>query len=107
VANCLYDVSGNLVLPVLAATEGSLAALSAAQLSNGPYCGAGDNQFDADLLRIRKVRVTLRVQAASPTLRGTSTALFMNPGTAQGGDRYVPDYRLSFDISPRNLNLAR
>jgi len=107
VANCLYDVSGNLALPVLTADAGSLATLTSTQLSNGPYCGAGDNQFDADLLRIRKVRVTLRVQAASPTLRGASTALFMNPGTAQGGDRYVPDYRLSFDISPRNLNLAR
>lgn len=107
-ANCLYDAAGNyLNLPILTASEGSLAALTAAQLSDGPYCGSGDNTFDADLLRIRKVRVTLRVQAASPSLRGTGTALFMNPGTAQGGDRYVPDYRLSFDISPRNLNLAR
>jgi hypothetical protein len=107
-ANCLYDAAGNYVSPpVLAATEGSLAALTAATLTDGPFCGSGDSQFDVDLLRIRKVRVTMRVQAATPTLRGTDTGLFMNPGTAQGGDRYVPDYRLSFDISPRNLNLTR
>jgi hypothetical protein len=28
---------------------------------DGPWCGSGDNEFDADLLRIRKVRVTLRM----------------------------------------------
>ena len=37
---------------------------TAAILTDGPYCGSGDNQFDADLLRVRKVRVTLRMQAA-------------------------------------------
>ena len=107
-ANCLYDAAGNyLNPPVLAATEGSLAELTAATLSDGPYCGSGDNQFDRDLLRVRKVRVTLRLQAGPASLRGTDATLFMNPGTAKGGDRYVPDYRLSFDVSPRNLNLAR
>jgi type II secretory pathway pseudopilin PulG len=108
IANCLYDVAGNyLNLPVLEATEGSLAELKGDILSDGPYCGSGDNAFDVDLLRIRKVRVTLRVQAANPALRGSDTALFMKPGKARGGDRYVPDYRLTFDITPRNLNLAR
>ncbi len=107
-ANCLYDAAGNyLNPPVLTASEGSLAALSAAILSDGPYCGSGDNQFDRDLLRVRKVRVTLRVQAAKASLRGTDTSIFMKPGTAVGGDRYVPDYKLSSDISPRNLNLTR
>ncbi len=57
VANCLYDAAGNfLARPTLAATEGSLAALTSAMLSDGPYCGAGDNQFDVDLLRVRKVQ---------------------------------------------------
>ena len=69
-------------------------------------CGTGDNQFDADLLRVRKVRVTLRVQAAPASLRGTNR-LFKKPGTARGGERYVPDYSVAFDMSPRNLNLAR
>jgi type II secretory pathway pseudopilin PulG len=107
-ANCLYDAAGNYAnLPTLTADDGSLAALPGSMLKDGPMCGGGANQFDVDLLRVRKVRVTMRVQAVSPTLRGTDATLFMNPGTARGGDRYVPDYRLSFDITPRNLNLAR
>ena len=108
VANCLYDAAGNYAdLPVLSATDGSLAELTAVQLTDGPTCGTGDNQYDADLLRIRKIRVTMRVQAATASLRGRDTTLFRNPGTAKGGERYVPDYQLSFDISPRNLNLTR
>lgn len=107
-ANCLYDAAGNHVnMPVLAASDGSLAALTASELADGPYCGSGDTQFDADLLRIRKVRVTLRMQAASPSLRGANTSLFWNPGKAKGGDRYVPDYRVTFEVTPRNLNLTR
>jgi hypothetical protein len=75
--------------------------------TDGPYCGGSGNQFDADLLRIRKVRVTLRMQVANPALRG-GTAV---DGTTQrygvGGERYVPDYVVSFDVSPRNMNLSR
>lgn len=108
VANCLYDVDGNYIGPgALTPTDGSLALLTADILTDGPYCGSSSNQFDADLLRIRKVLVSLRVQAAAATLRGTDTSLFMKPGTALGGERFVPDYRLSFEVAPRNLNLAR
>lgn len=107
-ANCLYDAGGNYIGPgTLPADDGSLASLSAAILTDGPYCGSGVNQFDADLLRIRKVRVSMRMQASLPTLRGTDPALFMNPGSALGGERQVPDYRLAFEVTPRNLNLAR
>jgi hypothetical protein len=63
--------------------------------------------FDADLLRIRKVRITLRMQAAAPGLRGPDTTLFVNPGTAREGMRTVTDYLLTFEVTPRNLNLAR
>jgi hypothetical protein len=107
-ANCLYDAAGNYVnLPTLAADEGSLAPLPAAILKDGPMCGGGTNQFDADLLRIKKIRVTMRVQAANPALRGASTALFKHPGTSRGGEKFVPDYIVSFEVSPRNLNLTR
>lgn len=106
-ANCLYDAAGNYAnLPVLAATDGSLATLTAAMLTDGPYCGGGTNQFDADLLRIRKVRVTLRLQVASPALRG-GTDINGNVRRGAGGERYVPDYTMSFDVTPRNLNLSR
>jgi len=107
-ANCLYDAAGTYQnLPTLAADEGSLAALTPAILSDGPMCGSGNNQFDADLLRVRKVRVNMRVQVANPVLRGLDKTLFMNPGTSRGGERFVPDYTISFEVSPRNLNLVR
>ena len=107
-ANCLYDAMHNFVpLPTLTADEGSLAILTAAQLTDGPWCGSGDSEFDADLLRIRKVRVTLRMQAAQASLRGTNTQLFMNPGRSKDSAGMVPDYFVRFDISPRNLNLIR
>jgi prepilin-type N-terminal cleavage/methylation domain-containing protein len=107
-ANCLYDVAGNLIAqPVLAATDGSLAELTPAILTNGPYCGSGTNEFDVDLLRVRKVKVTLRMQAASASLRGNDPTRFTNRGTAVGGDRYVGDYQSQFEVTPRNLNLTR
>jgi hypothetical protein len=108
-ANCLYDANGNYTnaMPVLAADEGSLAALPLAMFKNGPWCGSGDTEFDADLLRVRKVRVTLRMQVASPSLRGSDGTLFANPGGSQGGNRLVPDYIVRFEVTPRNLNLTR
>ena len=106
-ANCLYDAGGNfLARPTLAADEGSLASLPAAILTDGPWCGSGTNTFDADLLRIRKVRLTLRMQAADAGVRGTG-GLFLNPGHARDSATLVPDYFVRFEVSPRNLNLTR
>ena len=108
VANCLYDGLGNYIGPgVLATNDGSLAELPLAVLSDGPWCGGGGNVFDADLLRIRKIRITLRVQVSDVALRGTNTSVWRNPGTAAGGTRAVADYTVAFDVTPRNLNLAR
>lgn len=108
VANCLYDAAGNYIgMPILGLTDGSLSALDPSILTDGPFCGSGSNQFDADLLRVRKVRVTLRLQVATAALRGNDPALFTNPGTAPGGERVVPDYVVTFEVTPRNLNLAR
>lgn len=108
-ANCLYDAAGNYAagMTTLTPQDGSFAELTKAILTDGPYCGSGSNEFDADLLRVRKVRVKLRVQAAKASLRGTDPALFKKPGSAPGGERYVPDYRVAFEVTPRNLNLAR
>jgi len=107
-ANCLYDASGNYIGPgVLPTVDGSLAALTPAMLTDGPFCGGGTNQFDPDLLRVRKVRLTLRMQVASAQLRGTNTTLWQNPGKAQAAEKLVPDYTVSFEVTPRNLNLAR
>jgi hypothetical protein len=86
-----------------------LVKLAAAQLTDGPFCpnNTDGNRWDADLLRIRKVGVTLRVQSAVAALRGPAGALFTRGGTSRGGNKWVPDQELHFDLSPRNLNLGR
>jgi type II secretory pathway pseudopilin PulG len=109
--NCTFlVVDGTQVprLPVLAAGTAPI-ELPPATLTDGPWCpdAAASSRFDADLLRIRRVRATLRVQAASAALRGPAGALFFRRGTARAADRYVPDLEVQFDVSPRNLNLDR
>jgi hypothetical protein len=76
-------------------------------LTDGPWCpdAAAPNRFDADLLRIRRVRFTLRVQSALASLRGPIGPLFARGGTARAGSRYVPDLEVQLDVTPRNLSL--
>ena len=78
-------------------------------MTDGPWCPDPNNvnRYDADLLRIRKITVTLRVQTALAALRGSSTLLFRNPGTVAGASQAIPDHELRFDITPRNMNLGR
>jgi prepilin-type N-terminal cleavage/methylation domain-containing protein len=96
-------------LPVLPSNGSSLVELTEAMLRDGPFCpdAAHPNSFDADLYRVRKVRVLLRVQTGLDDLRGRDTFLFRNPGWSSSGTRFVPDYELSFEITPRNMNLGR
>jgi hypothetical protein len=53
----------------------------------------------------------LRMQVASASLRGKNPPngpkLWINEGTSQGGAKSVPDYVVTFEVTPRNLNLAR
>jgi hypothetical protein len=108
VANCLYDAAGNFAagMPSLTPEGGSLAPLPLSMLNDGPWCGDGQNKYDADLLRIRKVRVNLRVQSGQEQFRGTGVD-FQNAGKSQSALRYLPDYSLSIEVSPRNMNLGR
>jgi hypothetical protein len=55
----------------------------------------------------RRVRVTLRVEAAPASLRGPASALFARAGTSTSPQRYVPDREIRFDVSPRNLGVDR
>jgi hypothetical protein len=110
--NCIFSNDGSgpqPKLPALGAMGTGLVKLTPAQLTDGPWCpnAASNNRWDADLLRIRKVAVTLRVQAANAALRGPASALFAKGGTSRGGERWVPDQEIRFEISPRNLNLGR
>jgi type II secretory pathway pseudopilin PulG len=112
VANCLYDISGNYTasaMETLTTGGGSLAPLPISMFKDGPWCGTigSTNQFDADLFRIRKVKVTLRVQTPLAALRGQNTLLFANPGTSTSGQKFIPDMVASFEVSPRNMNLSR
>lgn len=93
-------------LPALAADPLPL-RLAPEVLTDGPWCpdAAHEERFDADLLRIRRVGVTLRVQAAR-SFRGRAGRLFLHPGTAASVDRYVPDQVVRFDVAPRGLNLS-
>jgi hypothetical protein len=107
-SNCLYDATGNLLpgLQVLASDGGSLAPLPLSLFTDGPWCGAGTNQFDADLLRVRRIRGTIRIEATQPMHRGSSAA-YANPGFAKSASGSVPDYTLTFEVTPRNLGAVR
>ena len=104
-ASCVYD-AGSPPIPRLEDLGGAgLHELTATQMTDGPFCGTGDYAFDGDLLRIRLVRVTLRLQAAADEVRGAG-ALFARPGRSSSGYSYVPDYEVTFDVAPRNMTPA-
>ena len=113
--NCLFMVSGGAhvarteMATPLGPVNGPLVKLTQTQLADGPWCPDGTigNRFDADLLRIRKVRVTLRVQVGDKSLRGPTGTFFLRGGNASGGTRYIPDQEISFEVTPRNLNFGR
>jgi prepilin-type N-terminal cleavage/methylation domain-containing protein len=111
--NCVFTNVGGTQGPRLAqlgSVNGGLVKLTAADLNDGPWCPdpAAEGRYDADLFRIRKVRVALRVQVADSSLRGPAgNGLFAKTGTSRGGERFVPDQEVRFDITPRNLNLGR
>jgi hypothetical protein len=65
----------------VAAGRGVLVPVAAAEFTDGPWCPAAAGPFDADLLRVRKIGVRLRVKASA--------------GVA------------AFEVAPRNLNQGR
>lgn len=85
----------------------SLVRLSSGELGDGDvWCpdALAATRFDADLLRIRKVAVTLRVESAIDRFRGPAGALFTRGGTARDARRFLPDREVRFQVTPRNLN---
>jgi hypothetical protein len=78
-------------------------------LQDGPWLSdePGAPPFDADLLRIRRIRVLLRVQAVLAAMRGPAGPLFTRGGTATSPLRYAPDQELQFDIALRNVKTDR
>lgn len=110
--NCVFQVVSNQHvprLPDLAPGSTGLVPLTEAMLTDGPWCpGNGiPGRFDADLFRIKQVRVTIRVQANLAMLRGTGALFTGTPGTATNANMLVPDQEVRFEVAPRNMNLGR
>ncbi|MDE3156326.1 MAG: hypothetical protein KGN76_14585 [Acidobacteriota bacterium] len=113
--NCLFALDPGTGQPVprgaflAGADDDALVPLAPALFGDGPWCpepGAA-HRFDADLLRIRRVTVTLRVESAVAALRGAAGPLFARPGTATAGGARLPDREFRLVVAPRNLNLGR
>ena len=79
--------------------------LSPDTLTDGPWCPGrtvGAN-YDADLLRIRRVDLHLRVEVASARLRGPAGRLYFRPGSHSRSASWVPDAEVHLSIVVRNL----
>ena len=66
----------------------ALVPIDRASLADGPWIGAGSSRFDADLLRVRMVRVSVRSEASTPTLRASA-----------------PDVIVRVDVAPRAMGI--
>lgn len=110
--SCTFIVDGSGThaprLPALNDSD-TLTLLTAAQLTDGPWCPdkADVNRWDADLLRIRKIAITVRVEAALDALRGPAGVLFTNGGSSRSASRWLPDQVIRWSVTPRNLNVGR
>jgi hypothetical protein len=96
-------MSGPVACQPTSAPVGQLVDIDLLQLGDGPWCGPSGLPFDADLLRIRAVTVTLRIQSAASALRGADPRLFSRPGSAPGGRGSVPDHEVTFTVAPPNV----
>jgi prepilin-type N-terminal cleavage/methylation domain-containing protein len=103
--NCVY-AAATPPSPILSDFGGpTLVPAGASLLTDGPVCGLSPHQFDGDLLRIRRIRVTIRAQVADRSLRGTGSD-YVTPGVSTGASA-VPDLEVTFDVTPRNLQATR
>jgi len=105
--NCVFSVADGVQVPRLAtlAPGEALVPLTSGMLSDGPWCpdAASAQRFDADLLRVRRIDVLVRVQASMPRFRGANPSLFANPGPARAAVWLVPDQEVRLSVTPRNL----
>jgi hypothetical protein len=106
--NCAFSVVNGVREPRLQTLgPGGVVPLPAEILTDGPWCPDAfhDRRFDADVLRVRSIRLRMRVQAP-PAFRGRAGELFLMPGSGITG-RVVPDEEMTVHIAPRAMNGAR
>ena len=97
-ASCVYD-AGDPPRPLLDDLGGDTPRrLSLDQMTDGPMCGLSPNRFDGDLLRVRRIRLTLRVRTASEHLRAPAEDA---PEPAERAGPAIEDYEVSLDVAPR------
>lgn len=99
---CVVDAAGAVRLALLGPAPAPLVELSPAALADGPWCGQPPWRFDADLLRVRAVRIGLRLQAASDGVRGVGLD-WLWPGSARRPLQQVRDLGLDVFVAPRVL----
>lgn len=109
--NCTFVVSGVSQvsrMPVIGPATG-LVPLPIAALTDGPWCpdGSSPGRFDADLLRVRAVRVVVRVEASRREARGANSVLFAHPGSSSDRSASAADREVAFEIVPRALLAGR
>ena len=89
--NCVRRADGSSVLPDWVPDTGPWVELDATDLADGPWCGAVPWRFDADLFRVRLVRVRL----------------VLDPPMVRGARPHDMPASVQFDVAPRNLRRYR
>ena len=81
-----------------------LARLTAATLRDGPWCpdATSGRRFDADLLRVRVLGISVTVEVASAVLRGPASRLFGHAGVGSRPTQWVPDLQLDAAVMLRS-----
>jgi hypothetical protein len=105
--NCTFVVRDGRHEPRLDALgpPGDLVPLPPGLFGDGPWCpdGSVPGPFDADLLRVRQVRIRIRVETQARAMRGARGAFFWRAGAASRAAALLPDQEAVLDIVPRNL----
>jgi prepilin-type N-terminal cleavage/methylation domain-containing protein len=92
--SCLFNADGSSRLAALPASGAEWVELPLTSFRDGPFCGSGIARYDADLLRIRRVVVLIRVGAPATASHQETSEL-----RALAGEREVV-----VDVVLRNLD---
>lgn len=104
--NCTMTIGADgLAAPRLPAwgDAGAQIALGPSRLDDGPWCpAAGGGVYDADLYRLRRVDLRLRVESAAAHLRGPAGTIFTRGGHGRPTS-WVPDLELRVSLTLANI----